>query len=160
MALLFLILFSSFAETEVPNCRLANAAVEERIARTAKREEAVEYCQFRSYDTIDDFDGDHRDDFVVLFHVEIAGGNHVIDFIHVYASTSQTREPIEVRLGQRGDWIADQVTAGPNRRMVVSTLEYRYGDALCCPSGKGEIVFQLRGGKLVQIERKTNVPAK
>ncbi len=157
MTLLFLILSSAFAASaQVPTCRLANTFVEERILRTARREQGVEYCQFRSYDSIDDFDGDSRDDFVVLFHVE-SGGN-VVDFMHVYPSASKTSEPIEVRLGHRGDWIADRVRAGPNRRIVVSTLEYRERDALCCPSGKGEIVFELRSGKLVQVERKTKLP--
>lgn len=60
-------------------CRLADERVERVIAAQAKELHGTEYCQFRLYDAIDDFDGDGIDDFAVTFNVEGSGGGGMVD---------------------------------------------------------------------------------
>jgi len=139
------------------NCRLADSIVEKFIAQTASREHAQEYCESRSYLTSGDLEGDGRDDFVVVFHVEPIGGNVSVDFMHVYLSTSPRGEPLELSLGGTDKWIAKQVTFR-DRELIIETLEYQYGDASCCPSGRGEVGFKFKTGKLAQTHHTRNRP--
>jgi len=77
-------------QTVVPTCRTADARVERMIASTAAESKGVEYCQFRMYHTIDDVDGDLRDDFIVVFSVEApAGGNDARQFLAVLPSRTR-----------------------------------------------------------------------
>ena len=48
-----------------PTCHTADSRIEGLISAKAAELQGQEYCQFRLYHTIDDVDGDGRDDFLV-----------------------------------------------------------------------------------------------
>jgi|ERR1051325_1323666 hypothetical protein len=125
----------------MPTCRLSVPAVEAAIAEKTRSLAGHEYCQFRRYDVIDDFDHDGTEDFAVTFNVEgpNGGGNHVLSFLHVYLSSHQeTAEPLEIAVGERGTYLPDAITFD-GKEIVLHIQKWSSGDALCCPSGLGEI---------------------
>lgn len=138
----------------VPGCRLADKQVERVIARKAAELHGMEYCQFRVYHTLDDLDGDGLDDFVVLFNVEaMEGGNDHACFMAVFLSSRKAGEaPIVLRTGGRGeqDPVAVEVKKG---RITLDTLEYLPSDPMCCPSGKGKLVYELSGRALHLVNK-------
>lgn len=139
-----------------PSCRLASEAVEHAIARRATALEGTEYCQFRRYDAIDDFDGDHQEDLVLTFNVEgpHGGGNNVLSFLMVFLSSRAGSDPFELPVGERGKFWPDAVSSdGTN--IVLDIRRWVPGDPLCCPSGTGTILIgvdKVRG--LRRIERR------
>ena len=56
------------------SCHTADSRVESLISGKAAELQGQEYCQFRLYHTIDDVDADGRDDFLVIFAVEVFRG--------------------------------------------------------------------------------------
>jgi len=108
----------------------------------------TEYCQFRRYDALDDVDGDGKDDFLVLFTVEgPRGGNDHVSFLAAFLSTRPDR-PILVEAGRRGERDPFSIEARRGE-VVLETREYLPRDPMCCPSGKGRVVYRLSGGRLV-----------
>ncbi|MGH9884263.1 MAG: LppP/LprE family lipoprotein [bacterium] len=108
----------------------------------------VEYCQYRIYESTADVDGDSIDDFLVVFAVEApAGGNNSTQFLAAFASGSNWA-PSAVQVAQRGQRIVEGVEAD-GRTIVLQTLEYAKGDAMCCPSIESEARFQIKGGQIV-----------
>src|SRR6185295_20383611 len=55
-----------------PTCKTADPRVEAVIDAKLKETRGSEYCQARLYNTLDDLDGDGREDFVLVFTVEAA----------------------------------------------------------------------------------------
>jgi hypothetical protein len=93
------------ADAQSRSCRLADDPVERAIGQKVKELGGGEYCQVRTYDAHDDFDGDKVDDFLVTFNVEgpEGGGNHVKSFLLVFLSTrAQGAPPFEAAVGERG----------------------------------------------------------
>ena len=140
----------------VPTCNVRNELVESIIAGKAKELNGQEYCQFRHYQTLFDIDKDGTDDFIVLFTVEGigGGGNNHYDFMSVFLS-SRSWQPITTRTGGRGerDPIGVDFRDG---KIILDTLVYLPTDFLCCPSGKGTLIYELRGDKLELVSEKEN----
>ncbi len=131
-----------------PTCITQSKLLESTIAAVARHLKAQEYCQFRQYYTLDDVDGDGKNDFIVLFSVEGigGGGNDHADFMAVFLSGQKWR-PITVKTGGRGE--RDPISAEVrNHRIILSTRVYRPEDPLCCPSGKGTLIYEVHGNKL------------
>jgi hypothetical protein len=127
-----------------PSCATQSKIVESTIAAVARDLKGQEYCQFRHYHALDDVDGDGTDDFIVLFSVEgMGGGNGHEDFMAVFLS-GRNWHPLTTRTGGRGerDPISVEVK---NHRIVLETLVYRPSDAMCCPSGKGTLIYEIQG---------------
>ena len=108
-----------------PSCVTADSRVEALIE--AKRQElrGTEYCQSRMYETLSDFDGDRRDDFLVVFGIEGAEGNMgaVVQFVAVFASGSQWR-PVVTEVGRRGQRVIQSIVPGPGTAIRLAALEY------------------------------------
>jgi hypothetical protein len=138
-----------------PTCNLRNDSVESVIAAKAKALNGKEYCQFRHYQMLFDVDRDGTDDFIVLFTVEDVGGggNNHHNFMAIFLS-KRGWKPIITRTGGRGerDPIAVDFRDG---KIILYTLVYLPSDALCCPSGKGTLIFEVRGDNLELISEKT-----
>jgi hypothetical protein len=135
------------------DCRLANQSVEAAIARKVSSLKAIEYCQFRHYDALDDLDGDGHNDLIVLFNAEPASGqNNHTDFMAVFLSSDPPgAEPLIVRTGGRGE--RDPIAiAVRGHQITLETEEYLPKDPMCCPSGHGTLVFELAGHTLKQVK--------
>jgi hypothetical protein len=152
MSLAALTLLASQA-TE-PSCRTADARVEALISSKTAELRGKEYCQFRLYRTIEDVDGDRREDFVVVFAVEGlgGGGNNSVQYLAVFPSTGEWK-PVLTRVGQRGVRAVTDNVVDHDGTIALTTLEQLKGDAMCCPTGKGQLRFRLQGHDLVKSER-------
>ena len=60
-----------------PTCKTADPRIETLIASYARKTKSDEYCQARLYHTIDDLDGDGKDDFVLVFTLEPVSYTHL-----------------------------------------------------------------------------------
>jgi hypothetical protein len=138
----------------VPSCVTQSAGLERLIAEKARELAMAESCQFRRYDALDDVDGDGKDDFIALFTLEgPRGANDHVTFLAVFLSGAPD-SPIVVEAGRRGD--RDPVAIAARRGEIsLDTLDYLPRDPMCCPSGKGRLVYRLSGGKL---HREENAP--
>ena len=150
-----LVLFACVRKS-APTCNVRNELVESIIAAKAKELNGQEYCQFRRYQTLFDMDKDGNYDFIVLFTVEGigGGGNNHYDFMSVFLS-SRGWQPIITRTGGRGerDPIGVDFRDG---KIILQTLVYLPSDAVCCPSGKGTLIYKLRGDNLELISETPN----
>jgi len=134
-----------------PTCRIADSRVQRLIESTVAESKGVEYCQFRMYHTIDDVDGDGREDFMVVFSVEAAaGGNEVKQFLAVFPSRTAYR-PVKTVVGRRGQRSITDLCFSDGA-IELETLEQRPGDAMCCPSGEGTTRYVLKEGALREID--------
>lgn len=131
-----------------PTCVTQSKLVESTIAAVAKDLKGQEYCQFRRYQAFGDVDGDGADDFIVLFSIEgMEGkGNDHYDFMSVFLS-GRKWQPITVKTGERGERDPTSVEVR-GRKIILETLVYRPSDAMCCPSGKGALVYEVSGSQL------------
>ncbi len=134
----------------MPGCRLADARVERFLAATARAQKAAEYCRFRRYADDGDLDGDGKDDFAVVFHLEAKDSNRVDHWVAVFPSRDPGR-PVRLLLAEADAFLPDGISV-EGGKLVVTTLEYRDADPHCCPTGKGRALLALRGGKLVLEE--------
>jgi hypothetical protein len=136
------------AALTAPTCTTSDRRVEELISTKMRELGGIEYCQYRMYESMADIDGDSVADFLVVFTVEApAGGNNSTQFLAAFASGSNWA-PSVVQVAQRGQRIVEGVKAD-GRTIVLQTLEYGKGDAMCCPSIESEARFQIQGGKIV-----------
>ena len=135
----------------VPTCVTQSAELERLIAEKARELGMTESCQFRRYDALDDVDGDGKEDFLALFTVEgPRGANDHVTFLTVFLSGSPS-SPIAVEAGRRGE--RDPVAIDARRGEIgLDTLDYLPRDPMCCPSGKGRLVYRLSGGKLHRVK--------
>lgn len=134
-----------------PTCKTADRRVEALIEAEVRKARGLEYCQARLYHTIDDLDGDGQEDFVLVFGVEAAaGGNNFVQYLAVFPSASQWA-PTVAKVGQRGDRLIDGIEVDADRILVLLTSEYEPGDAMCCPSGEGELTYKLDKGKIAPV---------
>jgi hypothetical protein len=130
-----------------PTCRTESAEVESAIAAKAKELSMAEYCQFRRYDALDDVDGDGKEDFLALFTLEGPNGaNRHVTYLACFPSAIGAAASL-VRAGERGERDPVELRV-EGHRIVLSTLEYRPGDPMCCPSGKGRLVYERKDGRL------------
>jgi len=136
------------AAAGVPSCQTQSAELEQLIAGKARALAMTESCQFRRYDALDDVDGDGKDDFLVLFTVEgPRGANDHVTFLAAFLS-GKPASPIVVEAGRRGE--RDPIAIAARRGGIsLDTLDYLPSDPMCCPSGKGRLVYRLEGGKLL-----------
>ncbi|HET9794416.1 MAG TPA: hypothetical protein VFS34_08130 [Thermoanaerobaculia bacterium] len=122
------------------------AALENAIAGKTKELSMAEHCPFRRYDALDDVDGDGREDFLVLFTLEgPRGGNHHVSHLAFFSSSGEARLPVRVRTGERGERDPIDVR-GERGKVVLSTPEYRAGDPMAVPPGKGGSAIDGRTG--------------
>ena len=140
----------------VPTSNLRDQLVESTTAAKVKELNGQEYCLFRHYNTLFDIDKDGNDDFIVLFTVEGigGGGNNHRDFMSVFLSR-RGRRSITTRTGGRGE--RDPVHVDfRDGKIILDTLVYCPSDALCCPSGRGTLTYELRHDNLELISDKEN----
>jgi hypothetical protein len=141
-----------------PTCKTADPRVETLIARQARAYHGVEYCQFRLYHTIDDLDGDGRDDFVLVFSLEKNdGSNDSVQYLAVFLS-SRAWKPLVLKVGRRGERFIDDIDVDDDGTLVLSTSEYERDDPICCPSGDGELRFRIEHGRLKPVEAPPDTP--
>lgn len=136
-----------------PSCTTNSALVEDTISAKVRELDGTEYCQFRRYHTLDDLDGAHVNDLIVLFNVEGigGGGNDVLCFMAVFLSQAHWK-PVVVQTGERGVRLPVDITVR-GHTIVLRTMEYEASDALCCPSGKGELTYEIVGGVVRRISQ-------
>ena len=137
----------------MPTCKLADDRVESFIASKARELGGREHCQFRRYHTLDDLDGDRKDDFIVLFNLDTGGSGGGVDFLAVWLSTRGGLAPAAIQVSEPEKRLGAGVTVGPDRKIHVETAERRPGDANCCPSGKGELVYEVKGDKIELVAK-------
>jgi hypothetical protein len=130
-----------------PTCKTGDPRIETLIASYARKAQSDEYCQTRLYHTIDDLDGDGRDDFVLVFTLEHKVGNYSAQYLAVLLSTKNWK-PLVLKVGERGERFIDQIDVDEERTLVLSTSEYEEGDAMCCPSGEGALRYRIENGQL------------
>jgi hypothetical protein len=130
-----------------PTCKTADLRVEALVASYARKVHADEYCQYRLYHTLNDFDGDGVDDFVLVFSLEVKGGNNSKQYLAVFPSSKQWK-PIVLEVGERGERFIDDISYEEGPTIVLSTEEYEDGDPMCCPSGEGELRYKIDKGHL------------
>lgn len=136
-----------------PSCVTVDRRVEAVIAEKRWELRAEEYCQFRSYETLSDVDGDRVNDFLVVFALEGVGGggNSAVQFLVVFPSGSQW-QPVIAEVGRRGQRIVQSIQRGPGRVTQLETLEYWRSDAMCCPTRKTTLRLALTNGELRSAE--------
>jgi hypothetical protein len=137
----------------VPNCKLKDERVERPIAEKARQLQGAEYCQFRRYNSINDIEGDGKDDFVVIYTVEEVhrSMNHYLQFMLVFLSSKPRSKPLEIQVGERGKRSVDEIGLVGRNKIILGNDVWISGDALCCPSGKGKSVYEIQNGKIVKI---------
>ena len=142
-------LMISFSLAQEPTCRTASSRVENVVASKVRELKGDELCQFRLYDHLHDIDGDHRDDFLMVFSVEgiNRSANATRQFLVAFPSGSRW-EPSVVEVGRRGVREVLKLDV-EGRTVVLTTAERQEGDAMCCLSGSGKLVFRFERGKLV-----------
>jgi hypothetical protein len=160
MKIFIYIIFSvSFLGTElafaqgVPDCRLKDDRLEQLIAEKARQLQGNEYCQFRRYNTIDDIDEDGKDDFIVAYAVEGVhrSMNHFLQFMLVFLSSRPNARPLEIQVGERLKRSVDDIARVQGKKIILNNRVWRRDDADCCPSGRGQSVYEIRTGKIVKI---------
>ena len=98
--------------------------IEAKVKETA----GSEYCQARLYHTIDDLDGDGREDFVLVFSVEAAaGGNDSVQYLAVFPSATQWA-PVIVKVGQRGERYIDNIEVDAGDPSAVALTGASFGE--------------------------------
>ena len=149
--LLEVTLIRSFSLPQQPTCRTDSHRVEDVVASKVRELKGNELCQFRLYDHLHGIDGDHRDDFLMVFSVEAINGsaNATKQFLVAFASSSDW-QPRVVEVGRRGVRVVLKLDV-EDRTVVLTTAEWD-GDAMCCPSGSGRLAFRLEKGKLVAAD--------
>jgi hypothetical protein len=65
--------------------------------------------------------------------------------------SSKAWKPLVLKVGERGERFIDQIDVEENRTLVLSTSEYEEDDAMCCPSGEGELRYRIDKGQLVLV---------
>ncbi len=138
----------------VPNCKLKDDRVERIIADKARKLQGHEYCQFRRYDSIEDIDGDTKDDFIVIYVVEGVHGsmNHFLQFMLVYLSSDPKGKPLEIQVGERGERSVEAVDRVENGRIITKDQIWKSNDPLCCPSGRGQSIYEIKNKKLIKSQ--------
>jgi hypothetical protein len=130
-----------------PTCKTADLRIESLVAAYARKTNSIEYCQARLYHTVDDLDGDGHEDFVLIFSLEMRDGNDSAQYLAVFPS-SRGWKPLVLKVGARGERFVDQIDVEEGRTLVLSTSEYTEDDAMCCPSGDGELRYRIEKGQL------------
>lgn len=144
-----------FAQS-VPNCKLNDKRVEEIISQKARQLKGHEYCQFRRYNSINDIDGDGKDDFVVIYTVEGVHGsmNQYFQFMLVFLSSRINSKPLEIQVGERGERSAEGIMNVEKNKITVKEQVWQNNDALCCPSGGGQSIYGISNGKIIKTNQK------
>ena len=134
---------------DVPNCKLADSSVEKMISDKAMELKGEEYCQFRIYHSMDDVDGDGREDFIVVFTIEGTdnGTNNHLTFLAFFGTVSE--KPILNEVGERGERDITGIEV-EGRSIILKTLEYKESDPMCCPSKSSSVTYHLSRDKLVE----------
>ncbi len=154
-AVIFLLFLSQtgFAQ-KIPDCKLANEYIEQLISKKTKELQGVEYCQYRHYNSLDDLDNDGSNDFILVFSVEGALGNagNSIEFMIVFLSKTKEGSPLETQIGNRGKVTFNDFANVSNNTIELELLVWKENDALCCPSGKGKAIYQIKDKQIIKIE--------
>ena len=144
-------LMLAVGSAHAPTCNTSDARVEAVIAAQVRELKGQERCQYRRYETLSDVDGDGHPDFVLVFAIEgMSGGNDVKQFLALLPSASQWTARV-VECGARGTRLVETIEV-KERAILLHTSEYRPGDAMCCPSGKGVATFRVEGKGLVEVK--------
>lgn len=154
-AVIFILFLSQTRFTQkIPDCKLADEYIEQLISKKAEELQGVEYCQFRHYNSLNDLDNDGIDDFILVFSVEGAFGNagNSFDFMMIFLSTIKESSPLETQIGSRGKDTFNDFENVSNNAVELELLVWKENDALCCPTGKGKAIYQIKDKQIIKIE--------
>ncbi len=159
LALVSFMVGSTALGQSVPNCSLKSQRAEKDIKSVTRQLQGQEYCQFRRYDSIDDIDGDGKEDFVTIFTVEGVHGsmNHFLQFMIIYPSSRPSRKPLQSQVGERGKRSVDAIARVDKNLIITRDSMWQEGDPLCCPSGQGESVFEIKNGEIKKAQEKSRL---
>lgn len=136
-----------------PDCSLRYAPAEQTIKSVATRDQGREFCQYRIYESTLDLDGDKKTDLVMTFAVEGVGGSNqgTREYLMAFPSTMKYK-PLTVLAGELPIRQVNRIKDVRERRITLELAVFQQADSLCCPSGKGTAVFELRDGGLVELK--------
>jgi hypothetical protein len=77
--------------------------------------------------------------------------NHFLQFMLVFLSSELSSRPLELQVGERTKRSVDSVARVERNKIILSNQVWRPGDPDCCPSGKGQSVYEIKNGKIVKI---------
>ena len=125
------------------------------IQHKAKQLEGFEYCQFRRYNTLNDLDGDGKEDFIVLFTVEGIhhSMNNTYQFIYVFLSGNPNAEPLQIQVGSRGKQETNEILISSDEILLPMSV-WGKDDGICCPSQTDTTTLRILQGKLEIVPRK------
>lgn len=127
---------------------VADPAIGRWIAVHAKKMHGVELADAR-YAVRGDIDGDGRSDVAVLYTLRGGGRDgRLLRFLAVFRSGQRALEyRAHILVGGQGIREVNRATI-LQRTVEVEALEYRAGDAACCPTQFVKRRYRLNGGKL------------
>ncbi len=134
LALVSFMVGSTALGQSVLNCSLKSQRVEKDIKAVTRQLQGQEYCLFRRYDSIDDIDGDGKEDFAAISEaVAITGGR------------------------RRKKRSVDAIARVDKNQIITSVSIWKEGDPLCCPSSQGESIFGIKNGEIKKAQEKSRL---
>ena len=130
------------------------AAIDNFIARQAKRERGEEYQEARKV-LAGDLTHDGEPETVVLYTIEGQGGSNLyLQYLAVFVRRNGKLAPLtHLEVGGKSVRSVELTAVGSNS-ILLDTLNYGPKDASCCPSVKGTTRYVLSGGTLHEQKRR------
>ena len=105
-------------------------------------------CEYRLAGS-GDLDGDGVEDLVVTFTIE-GPGNGYAYYLMAFLGRNLSPTKPEVFGGKWG--AHPEALSIRNRQAVIDVLTHAENDPACCPSVKGQLKYNLKGGQLTQVK--------
>jgi hypothetical protein len=70
----------------------------------------------------------------------------------VYLSSNPKNKPMEIQVGERGKRSAAKIMRVEKNKIITEDQVWQDGDALCCPSGSGQSVYEIKNGQLIKTK--------
>jgi hypothetical protein len=153
--LLLLIVFALLSLSGVSGAQADDtAAVDNFIARQAKRERGEEYREARKV-VVGDLTHDGEPETVVLYTIEGQDGSNLyLQYLAVFVRRKGKLSPLTHEIIGGKSARAVELSSIENNAILLDTLNYGPKDASCCPSVKGTTRYVLSAGKLHEQKRK------
>ena len=130
---------------------IADPAIDHWIAAHAKKLRSVEAAGAR-YAVTGDLDGDGRRDVAVLYTLQGTGEDRFL--LRFLAAFRRGPHALEYRahalVGGRGMREVNRATI-LGRQVEIESLEFRHGDAACCPTRFVKMRYRLNGRRLERV---------
>jgi hypothetical protein len=130
---------------------VADPAIDRWIAAHANKLRGAEVAGTR-YAVTGDLDGDGRRDFAVLYTLQGTGADRfLLRFLAVFRRGPQALEyRAHALVGGRGMREVNRATI-LGRQVEIESLEFRRGDAACCPTRFVKMRYRLDGRRLERV---------